>query len=182
MNIQKQSKSCGLVPIMAIRFWFGCITLFNLATSAVACDVIDSKFQSVGELISENTQSEIGNPRSLIRLIGPPIYDSDLAPAAKMLYLKIDTEKNQLIVSKVLGSNELGESITWDVLCDNGSWLIDRKGKASAEGVFQKYSSKIWLNKNADEDLEIEHHYNNVSGLIFRDYYYYESKVKFKKQ
>ena len=125
---------------------------------------------------------KIGNPKSLIRLIGPPIKSTDLSPDVKKLYLHIDTVKSQLIVSKILSSDELGESIIWDVFCDHGRWLIEKKGKSSVDGAYQKDSSKIWLNTNSDGELEIEHNYRSVSGLIFRDYYYYESKVRFKKQ
>jgi hypothetical protein len=158
------------------------VIAYSLSFSAFACDVIDSKFQSVGELISENTQSQIGNPRSLIRLIGPPVNDKDPGPDAKLLYLRVDIEKNQLTVSNVLGIGELGKSIAWEVVCDDGRWLIDTKGKGSTEGVYQKYNSKIWLNITSEDDLQVEHHYSNVSGLIFHDYYYYEAIVKFKKQ
>ena len=84
-------------------------------------------------------------------------------------------------MSKILSSDELGENITRDVFCDHGRWLIEKKGKFSVDGAYQKYSSKIWFSTNSDRDLEIEHNYRNVSGLIFHDDYYYESKVKFKK-
>jgi hypothetical protein len=182
MNIQKQSKSCGLSQFTIICFCLGFLILLNLPSSAIACDVIDSGFLSIGELVSENVESQIGNPRSLIRLIGPPVKDSDIDSDAKMLHLRTNTEKNQLIVSKILPMGELGESITWGVSCDAGRWQIESEGKSSVDGAYQKYSSKIWLNTSADGNLEIEHHYRNVSGLIFRDYYYYESKIKFKKQ
>ncbi len=178
----KQSKSCGLSSFTIIRICLGFSTVFNLYSSAIACDVIDSGFLSVGELMSENVESQIGNPKSLIRLIGPPIKSTDFSPDVKKLYLRIDVVKSQLIVSKILSSDELGENITWDVFCDHGRWLIEKKGKSSVDGAYQKFSSKIWLSINLDGELETEHNYRNVSGLIFRDYYYYESKVKFKKQ
>jgi hypothetical protein len=158
------------------------ILILLILLSAYACDAIDSKFQSVGELLSENVESQIGNPRSLIRLIGPPIKSTDLNPDVKKLYLHVDIVKSQLIVSKILNYDELGENITWDIFCDNGRWLIEKKGKSSVDGAYQKDSSKIWLSTNSDGELEIEYNYRNVSGLIFQDYYYYESKVKFKKQ
>ena len=140
-------------------FKFGFLVFFNLPILVYACESIDSKFQSVGELISESARSQIGSPKSLIRLIGPPVNERDAAAGIhpKMLYLRVDVGSNQLNVSHVLGTGELGRSITWEVVCEEGRWLIDTKGRESAEGVYQKYSSKIWLSITPDNDLEVEH-------------------------
>ena len=161
---------------------FGFLVFLNLPSLAYACKSIDSKFQSVGELISENTQSINGNPNSLVILIGPPVYENDAAAGIhpKMLSLKVDAGSSQLNVSHVLGNGELGRTITWEVVCDEGKWLIDKKDDAFTEGGYLKYSSKIWLSITPDNDLQVEQHLSRVSGLIFHDYYYYESKARFK--
>jgi hypothetical protein len=166
------------IYITCRAFWLKVFILLNLSFSALACNVIDSSFTSIGEVISESTTSKIGSPKSLVRLIGPPV--NSLAPSRpdiETLHLKLDVVKNQLVVS----SNELNDSIVWNVICENGKWLINKNGKSSVDGAYQKYSSKIWLNIDFDGHLKTKHHYSNVSGFIFHDYYDYESNVKFKK-
>lgn len=165
------------VLVTHVPCWLRVSILLNLPFSAFACDAIDSKFMAIGEVISESTISQIGNPKSLVRLIGPPVNSLDLSADTQALHVKIDLEKNQLIVS----SNKPGDSVAWNVVCESGKWLINRNGKSSVDGAYQKWSSKIWLNIDLDGHLETEHYYSNVSGFIFRDYYKYESKAKFKK-
>ena len=169
-----------LINLNLIKFGF--LVLVNLPTLTYACESIDSKFQSVGELISENTQSINGSPKSLIILIGPPVNESDDAAGIhpKMLYLRVDAGSNQLNVFHVLGNGELGRNITWEVVCDEGRWLIVKKDNAFTEGGYLKYSSKIWLSVTPDNNLQVDQHLSRASGLFFHDYYYYESKAKFK--